>query len=73
VNIPETIRLIKKPDFLYSNHPRCYRIELLEVGEIGKYFKEGDCYNFSARNGFVPYVNRSLALNNHINFEIISD
>lgn len=56
--IPQQIEVIKAFDC------RQYRFKSfrIRVGEIGNYFEHADVYNFEAREGYVPYIERQLAL-----------
>lgn len=45
----------------------------INEGEIGKYFAHTDVYTFEAREGYVPYIDRVVAIRNNIHFEKLSD
>ena len=61
--IPEYIKVIK--DFTCHKFSKPLEIK---VGEIGHYFAHTDVYTFEAREGYVPYVERSIVMRNNIHF-----
>lgn len=64
MKIPERIKVIKS--FECNKFTKPLKIN---EGEIGSYFANADVYTFEARKGYVPYVERNVALKNNIHFE----
>lgn len=68
--IPDKIKLIRKPLFVFRSS-NAFRIEEIQIGEIGVYFAHTDVYCFEARSGFCPYIDRAVALKNSQMFEMV--
>lgn len=68
--IPKRIKVIK--EFTFDKWLP-YFVCKIKVDEIGKYFEHSDVYNFEARNGYVPYIDRKLALNRPMWIEKLED
>ena len=68
MKIPKKIKVIKS---FYCNKFR--KLLKINKGEIGEYFEHTDVYTFDAREGYVPYIERDVAIRNNLHFEKLSD
>jgi len=68
--IPRKVRALKSFPLLRKGWPVDV---VIKPGETGEYFEHGDCYNFSARDKFIPFIDRKLALSRSIFLEAVND
>lgn len=68
MKIPKQIKVIKS--FYCDKFRKPLKIN---EGEIGEYFAHTDVYCFEARERYVPYIDRVVAIRNNIHFEKLSD